>query len=144
MRIRVGATVLAAAALITVAGCGGNSGTQTATVTLSTSAAPSPAAPTVEDANTALTQLINQGCPEGLGGDCSDHLREVVAAADTIRKSMHADAAGPAFFSEAYGLINELDSLRDNYEPLDQAGTRPQVLGLAMKLRSWVRTHPSS
>jgi hypothetical protein len=90
----------------------------------------------------AEQDVFNAACVPA-SADCSPHLKDLVDAADKLRTAMHADSAGPAFFSDAYAMIDKLDDLRNNYEPLDQAGTRGRVLMLADQLSTWVRQHPT-
>lgn len=145
MRIRGWGAVVAVAGAVLVAGCSSGGGGAAPASSVSAAASPSRAAVTVRDAAAKLQELLTAGCPQDGSNDCDRHLHDLVRAADGLRAAMHTDPAGPAFFSEAYGIVDRLDELALLYsDPLDQAGTRPQVIGLARQLARWVQAHPTS
>lgn len=135
--IRVGAAACAVTVALLMSGCGDKA---TAKPEASTTPTAAPVA-TVKDTWATVQPVFTQYCPPD---DCSPHLKELVSAADQLRTSMHADPAGGAFFSEAYVIIDRMDKLRDEYEPLDEGSLRDEVLGLANQLSRWIETHPTS
>lgn len=98
----------------------------------------------MKDAWATASVVFGESCPPKWTDDCSPHLTELVAAADDVRVAMNADPAGGAFFSKAYTFIDRMDTVRDEYHPLDQGHNRDELLGLADELSTWVEAHPTT
>src|SRR4051794_24221645 len=99
--IGVGAAACAAAVMIGTAGCGSSSSTTDTKGTPSPSTSARPPAASVKATLAAEQDVFNAACVPA-SADCSPHLKDLVEAADKLRTAMHADSAGPAFFSDAY------------------------------------------
>uniref|UniRef100_UPI003F490DBB hypothetical protein n=1 Tax=Streptomyces sp. CA-136453 TaxID=3240050 RepID=UPI003F490DBB len=139
---RAAGILLAAAAVFTVAGCGGDASAEAepASVTGSTR----PAGPTLAEAERTyqddLDALRVSGCP----ASCSRDIVEVYNNALLIRKLMRADTTvGAGAYAEAYRLIDQLEKGFILRQGVDNETTRPQVLSPAYELSRWLKTHPA-
>lgn len=104
-----------------------------------------PKPPGVTEATSAFQNAVadfdaSDGCPKATG-ECWDKMQAVAAPAKTLRKAMNADkATGPAFWREAYVL---LDTMEDGMAVGEDTFTnRPDVLGSAHDLVDWLDEHP--
>lgn len=129
-----------------VSGCGSDGGS-----TAEKPAAPStPAAGSVKDAAAALKAAVAEfdtvGCPEMAPDTCWDQMQAVMEPARELRKAANADKAGPAFWSEAYVLIDKMEKGIATGKDLGASHpdtNRPDVLGSAHELSRWLDAHPT-
>ncbi|MET9959411.1 hypothetical protein ABZ128_10065 [Streptomyces sp. NPDC006326] len=129
----------AAAAAVTMTGCGGAADAEPQAAT---------AKPSVVSLSTATTRFqdavtkfdLTDGCPKETGS-CWDKMTAVMEPARELRKAMNAHSAGPAFWSEAYSLIDKMEGGMAAGE--DRFSNRPAVLGSAHELSRWLNAHPA-
>ncbi|MGW0033002.1 hypothetical protein ACWDXD_24695 [Streptomyces sp. NPDC003314] len=70
-----------------------------------------------------------------------------MAPARELRKAANADKAGPAFWSEAYVLIDTMEKGIATGKDLGAKSpvtNRPDVFGSAHKLSRWLDAHPTT
>ncbi|MFJ3769607.1 hypothetical protein ACIPQJ_33870 [Streptomyces sp. NPDC090082] len=71
----------------------------------------------------------------------------MVKPARELRTAANADQAGPAFWSEAYALIDTMEKGTGGGKDLGATSpttNRPDVMGSAHKLADWLDAHPTS
>ncbi|MFB6527227.1 hypothetical protein [Streptomyces sp. NPDC056399] len=144
----IGGVVLAVAA---VSGCGGSNGEDNAAKP-SASAPAIAAAPSVAEAVSAFQEAVvkfdvDGGCLDKAPDTCWAQMQAVMEPARELRKAANADEAGPAFWSEAYVLIDAMEQGIATGKDLgaeDPATNRPHVLGSAHKLSRWLDAHSAS
>ncbi|WP_328491264.1 hypothetical protein [Streptomyces zaomyceticus] len=143
----VGGLVLAVS-VAAVSGCGSDGGS-TAEKPAATSA---PTAPSVKDAAATFKAAVTKfdtdgGCLEAAPDTCWDQMQAVMEPARELRTAANADKAGPAFWSEAYALIDTMEKgigVGKDLGATSPTTNRPDVLGSAHKLADWLDAHPTS
>ncbi|MFJ2745225.1 hypothetical protein ACIO3O_36835 [Streptomyces sp. NPDC087440] len=131
--------LLAAAAIVTVSGCGGTPAEAEPKPTTKPKSADLAAATTAfQDAVTKFD--LTDGCPRTVG-ECWDEMTAVMEPARKLRTAMNGHkGTGPAFWSEAYVLIDTME--RGMKVGSDKYTNRPDVLGSAHNLSRWLDQHP--
>ncbi|WP_406153161.1 hypothetical protein OG217_05555 [Streptomyces sp. NBC_01023] len=135
---RAVAGVLVAAAVLGTSACGGEAEAQK-------KPAAKPKAPTVAATTTTFQDAVTtfdttDGCPKATG-ECWDKMTAVAEPAKVLRKAMNADkTTGPAFWREAYVLLDKMDKGMAVGE--DTFTNRPEVLGSAHDLSDWLDENP--
>jgi hypothetical protein len=132
--------LLSVVATVTLSGCGGGGA----------EAAPKPSAsPAGPDLGEAITVFqdavttfdLTNGCTSQVPGTCWDKMTAVMEPARELRKAMNAhQGTGPAFWSEAYVLLDTMEEGMAVGE--DRFVNRPKVLGSAHDLSRWLDAHP--
>ncbi|MER7952061.1 hypothetical protein ABTY59_32185 [Streptomyces sp. NPDC096079] len=129
-----------------VSGCGSNDDSTSGKAPAS--AAP---APSVKDASAAFQAAVTKfdtdgGCLEAAPDTCWDQMQAVMEPARELRTAANADKAGPAFWSEAYALIDTMEKgigVGKDLGATSPTTNRPDVLGSAHKLADWLDAHPT-
>ncbi|MFD8413702.1 hypothetical protein ACFV2Q_18350 [Streptomyces sp. NPDC059650] len=127
----------AIAATVTISGCGG-----------APDAKPTAAEPSAGSLSTATTRFqdaVNKfdrtdGCPKETGA-CWDKMTAVMEPARKLRQAMNAHSAGPAYWAEAYAMIDRME--RGMAVGEDRYSNRPDVMGTAHHLSRWLDAHPA-
>ncbi|MDX2854429.1 hypothetical protein PV342_39685 [Streptomyces sp. PA03-3a] len=140
---RVGAAVAAAIVIaVGAAGCGGNA---EADGTAKVSARPSAKTkqPTVREVFKDVRPVLYGACDSSEAYTCDEHLQDIIDAAHDLRAAMRRDPAGAAFYSPAFVMTDRLETIGEEYHPLDE-GMRPEIIGLGTSLARWLDAHPTS
>ncbi|CAM5272435.1 hypothetical protein GCM10010329_79170 [Streptomyces spiroverticillatus] len=131
--------LLGAAAVVTVSGCSGTPAEADPKPTTQQKVVDLAAATTAYQ--DAVTQFDStDGCPKAVG-ECWDKMTAVMKPARELRTAMNGhQGTGPAFWSEAYALIDTME--RGMKAGSDKFTNRPDVLGSAHTLSRWLDAHP--
>ncbi|WP_392750331.1 hypothetical protein [Streptomyces sp. LN590] len=127
----VAGALLTAAVITAVSGCGGEADADAKKPPAKAQAL------SVDKATTSFHDAVTKfdledGCPKEAGA-CWKQMTAVIEPARDLRKAMNADkATGPEFWSEAYALIDTMETGMAVGE--DQFSNRPDVLGSAHHL----------
>ncbi|MFF2101165.1 hypothetical protein [Streptomyces sp. NPDC058202] len=137
----VAGVALAAAAVGTVSGCGGNADASSA------KKKPAAAAPSFAKAAARFEDQLAVECPSMEPDSCWDEMTALMKSARNLRKAMNSEKRGGAgFWTEAYALINKMEKGYAVGE--DQGGgerfitNRPAIFGTAHDLSDWMDEHP--
>ncbi|WP_329317277.1 hypothetical protein OG723_44595 (plasmid) [Streptomyces sp. NBC_01278] len=128
----------AVVAAVTVSGCGGEADAEAKAAPTSSAASIGAATTGFKDAVTKFD--VSDGCPKEAGA-CWDKMLAVMEPARELREAMNANQAGPAFWTEAYALIDKME--RGVAVGEDKVSNRPDVLGSAHELSRWLDAHPA-
>ncbi|WP_167163162.1 hypothetical protein [Streptomyces sp. MBT27] len=140
---RTAGILLAAAAVFTVAGCGGDASAEAEPSSAATGSA-RPAGPTLAEAERMYQEDIGALRVSGCPASCGREIVEVYNNALLVRKLMRDDTTVRAgAYAEAYRLIDLVEQGFILRQGVDNESTRAPVLSPAYELSRWLKTHPA-
>ncbi|MFJ1837804.1 hypothetical protein ACIOJ9_28540 [Streptomyces sp. NPDC088175] len=146
---RTGAGLLLAAVVMAgTAGCG-DDGPGTAKDKPSASAVPKKAAKSVaQQWEDAWGYQVANPCQEKTEAaaeeaGCQNVTWDLVTDVRTIRKAMNADPAGAGFYSEAYVIMDRIDTLAGDMSDARLLQMRDMIRAEGVDLNRWITSHPS-
>ncbi|MDJ0466145.1 hypothetical protein [Streptomyces sp. H27-C3] len=146
---RTGAGLLLAAVVVAgSAGCG-DDGPGAAQDKPSASAAPKKAAKSVaQQWEEAWGYQVANPCQEKTEAaaeeaGCQNVTWDLVTDVRKVRKAMNADPAGAGFYSEAYVIMDRIDTLAGDMSDARLLQMRDMIRAEGVELNSWITSHPS-
>ncbi|MFH8939507.1 hypothetical protein [Streptomyces griseosporeus] len=141
---RVGAVAGVVAAVMVLAGCGGDSdggrGEGKASASPRVSSVPSPSVVAPRDALEDYQQAGYSGCTDA--PSCQELMKAELAAAVKVRDAMRAK--DPSLYAVPIGLVDEAERRADHYGR-DNLGARGNMVAVMQPLQgmaSWFGEHP--